>query len=102
MEKGQPLCLSCADLDPLNFLPSGDATLTRRARRHSRLSAVIVRFVRTRKRYERQGILLAPEAIEEAEKECFDNAELREVGTGAKRCDGRSRTRNWLRPWPNR
>jgi hypothetical protein len=79
MEKGQPLRLSCADLDHLNFLPSGAATLTRRSRRHSRLSAVVVGFVRTRKRYERQGILAAPEAIEEAEKERLDDAELREV-----------------------
>jgi hypothetical protein len=37
-EKGA-LCLSCADLDHLYFLPSGDAALTRRATKHSRLHA---------------------------------------------------------------
>lgn len=74
MEKGQPLCLVCADLDHLEFLPSGDAALTRRARKHSRLSAVVVRFSRTRKRYERQGILVEPEAIERAEEECKADA----------------------------
>jgi hypothetical protein len=73
MEKGQPLCLSCADLEHLEFLPSGDAALTRRARRYSRLSAVVVRFARTRRRYERQGILVAPEAIEKAEQECLSD-----------------------------
>ncbi len=77
MEKGQPLCLSCADLDHLEYLPRGDATLTRRARQHSRLSAVVVRFARTRGRYERQGILVTPQAIEKAEQECFDDEEVR-------------------------
>ena len=77
MEKGQPLCLSCADLDHLEFLPSGDAAHTRRARQHSRLSAVVVRFARARGRYERQGILVTPEAIEKAEQECLNDEELR-------------------------
>jgi hypothetical protein len=71
MENKQPLCLSCADLDCLEFLPRGDATLTRRARKHSRLNAVVVRFARARNRYERQGILVTSEAIEAAERECL-------------------------------
>jgi hypothetical protein len=37
-------CLSCADLDHLEFLPSGDAALTRRARKHSGLSAVVLKM----------------------------------------------------------
>ncbi len=37
------LCLSCADLDHLVSLPSGDAALTRRSRRHSTLSAVVLK-----------------------------------------------------------
>jgi hypothetical protein len=77
MEKGQPLCLNCADLDYLDFLPSGDAALTRRARKYSRLSAVVVRFSRARKRYERQGILVEPEAIEKAEQECLSDEDQR-------------------------
>jgi len=44
MEGGHPLCLSCADFDHLVYLPRGDAALTRRARRHSPLNAVVVRF----------------------------------------------------------
>ena len=47
------LCLACADLDHLAFLPRGDATLTRRARAHSTLSAVVLKWSRARKRYER-------------------------------------------------
>lgn len=42
MEDAGPLCLTCADLDYLVFLPSGDAALTRRAKA-SPLSAVVVR-----------------------------------------------------------
>lgn len=77
MEAGQPLCMTCADLDHLVFLPSGDTALTRRARKHSSLSAVVVRFSRARKRYERQGILVQEAALAEAEVECLSDEELR-------------------------
>src|SRR5947199_9316102 len=63
MEDAGPVCLACADMDHLVFLPSGDAALTRRAKKHSRLSAVVVLFSRARKRYERQGILVEEEAL---------------------------------------
>ena len=49
------LCLTCADLDHLVFLPSGDVALTRRAKRNSRLHAVVLKWARARKRHERQG-----------------------------------------------
>ena len=55
MEKDKPLCLSCADLDHLVFLPRGDTALTRRATKYSRMRVVVVRFSRARKRYERQA-----------------------------------------------
>ncbi|BBY80143.1 MULTISPECIES: DUF2293 domain-containing protein [Mycolicibacterium] len=71
------LCLDCADLDHLEFLPSGDAALTRRARKASRLSAVVVRWSRRRKRYERQGVLVEPAAIEQAAQECLSDADAR-------------------------
>jgi hypothetical protein len=74
MERDQPLCLTCADLDHLEFLPSGDAALSRRARKHSSLAAVVVRFSRARKRYERQGLLVTPDALARAEQECADDA----------------------------
>ncbi len=78
MDDAGPLCLHCADLGHLEFLPSGDAALTRRAKKASRLSAVVVRWSRSRKRYERQGILAEPTAIERAEQECLSDAEVRE------------------------
>lgn len=71
------LCLACADLDHLVWLPRGDAALTRRARRASRLSAVVVRFSRTRQRYERQGLLVEEVALARAEQACLDDAEAR-------------------------
>jgi hypothetical protein len=77
MEDDAPLCLTCADLDHLVFLPAGDATLTRRARKGSRLSAVVVRFSRARKRYERQGILVEEQALQDAEASCLSDAETR-------------------------
>jgi hypothetical protein len=71
MDDPGPMCLACAELDHLVFLPSGDAALTRRARRHSGLSAVVVRFSRSRGRYERQGVLVEQPALEQAEAECL-------------------------------
>lgn len=47
MDDAGPLCLSCADLDHLVYLAAGDAALTRRAKKASSLSAVVVRFSRT-------------------------------------------------------
>jgi hypothetical protein len=79
MEGKRPLCLSCADLDHLVYLPRGDTALTRRARKHSALSAVVVRFSRARKRYERQGVLVEESALEQAEAECSADAEQRSV-----------------------
>jgi len=71
------LCLSCADMDYLVFLPSGDAALTRRSRKHSRLSSVVVRWSRARKRYERQGLLVEEDALAQAETECLADENVR-------------------------
>lgn len=78
LENDEPLCLDCADLGHLVFLPRGDAALSRRARRASRLSAVVIRWARARKRYERQGLLVELEALEQAEEQCLADAEVRE------------------------
>jgi hypothetical protein len=51
----------------------GDAALTRRARRASRLSAVVAQWSRTRKRYERQSVLAEPD-----EQECLADSEVRQ------------------------
>jgi hypothetical protein len=79
MEKEKPLCLECADLDHLVFLPRGDVALTRRSRKYSILSAVVVRFSRSRKRYERQGLLVESGALERAQEECLSDEEKRRI-----------------------
>ena len=71
------LCLACADLDHLVFLPAGDTAVTRRARKHSTLVAVVLKWSQARKRYERQGLLVEEQALEQAEKECLADAEFR-------------------------
>ena len=77
MEDSGPVCMSCADMDHLVFLASGDAALTRRAKANSRLSAVVVRFSRSRGRYERQGLLVEENALERAEQRCLADEEAR-------------------------
>lgn len=72
-----PLCLACADLGDLEFLAAGDVALTRRAAKYSARTAVVVRFSRLRKRYERQGILVESAALDKAERECVEDAEER-------------------------
>lgn len=72
------LWLSCADLDHLVFLPSGDAALTRRSKKYSTLWAVVLKFSKARKRYERQGSLVEEAAIDRAEQECLADADARE------------------------
>jgi hypothetical protein len=79
MEMEQPLCLQCARLNDLEFLPSDDTALTRRASKYSGRVAVVVRFSRSRGRYERQGILVETAALERAEQECVVDADERAV-----------------------
>jgi len=71
------LCLACADLDHLLFLPSGNVALTRRAHQHSTLSTVVLKWSQSRKRYERQGLLVEEAALEKAEKKCLADEEVR-------------------------
>jgi hypothetical protein len=78
MDAAGPLCMACADMDHLLFLPSGDAAMTRRAKKASRLSAVVVRWSKARKRYERQGLLIEEAALEQAEQQCLADADVRE------------------------
>ena len=73
------LCLACADLDHLEFLPSGNTALTRRAKKHSMLWAVVLKWSTARGRYERQGLLLEEQALEQAEQECLSDEEIRRL-----------------------
>lgn len=72
------ICLSCADLDHLVFLPAGDAALTRRSRKYSHLCAVVLKWSSSRNRYERQGLLIEEPALDRAEAECLEDHDRRE------------------------
>jgi hypothetical protein len=63
-------CLPCSELGGLEFLPSGDVALTRAAQRLSERKAVVLRFNKSKRRCERQGILVTAEAIEAARLHC--------------------------------
>jgi len=77
IEAENHLCLSCSDLDHLVYLHRGNTALTRRARKHSPLHAIVVRFSKARKRNERQGILIEEAALEQAERECLADEDAR-------------------------
>jgi hypothetical protein len=72
-----PLCLTCSDLDHLEFLPAGNAALSRRAKKESPLAAVVVRLNQRRKRYERLGILVEEAALTRAEQQCLADDDAR-------------------------
>jgi hypothetical protein len=77
VENKGALCLSCADLDHLEFLATGDAALTRRAKQGSSLWAVVLKWSASRKRYERQGLLVESSALDAAEAACTEDASAR-------------------------
>jgi hypothetical protein len=69
MDGPGPACLRCVGLDDLELLSAGNALLTRRAKAKSERHPVVVRFSRTRRRYERQGLLVEPQALAQAQRE---------------------------------
>ncbi len=73
------LCMKCSELGDLDFLPTGNAALTRRSKKHSALWAVVLKWSRARKRYERQGLLVETEALEKAHMECLLDDEARRI-----------------------
>jgi hypothetical protein len=77
IENKGALCLSCADLDHLVFLPAGSAALTRRSAKYSTLSAVVLQWSRARKHYERKGLLVEEAALQRAEQECLADEDVR-------------------------
>lgn len=79
LREDQALCMECAGLAGLTFLPAGDPAVTRRAGKLSKMKAVVVRWARARKRYERQGTLLEQSAIDAAREQCAADAEKREA-----------------------
>lgn len=77
LEERKPLCLDCALLGTLTFLPSGDVALTRRASARSKHKAIVLEWTPRRMRYERRGTLLEAQAILLARAECVSDAGAR-------------------------
>ncbi len=71
MEQDKPLCMTCSGFKGFIYLPAGDAKLTRLAKQFSGRYAVVVEFSRSRRRYERQGLLVEKEAFDKAKSVCM-------------------------------
>lgn len=68
-------CAECGGTGDLLIMDDqGPLCMTKKA---SVLSAVVVRWSRTRKRYERQGILVEEAALDQAEQECLADEDAR-------------------------
>jgi len=89
-------CLACEGLADLVFLPSGDPALTRRAASFSSRSAVVVEFVRRRKRNERRGTLVEAAAIDRAKESCAADAGKRAVKAVKRRAKDEVAEREYL------
>ena len=74
---GEAICLKCAGLAHLEYLPAGDTAITRRATKYSILHVVVMKKSPARKRSERQGVLVEAEAVRRAEAESAADAEKR-------------------------
>ena len=96
MEQARPLCMSCAGLAHLVFLPPGNAALTRRASKYSALRAVLVRVPPWFARHVRQRYPGCPlnEARALAEQACGARLSQAAMATRPPACHPRDRTRS--------
>jgi hypothetical protein len=62
-------CRNCAGLADLEHLAAGNAAITRLARKYSKQQYIVLKWSDAWKCYERQGILVEPQAIDRAEQE---------------------------------
>jgi hypothetical protein len=89
-------CLACAGLADLEYLPAGDTALTRRALALPARTAVVVKFSRARRRNERQGVLVDPQALARAREECEKDAARREAEQGPRRARAERREQEYV------
>ncbi len=78
-EKSGGVCEKCANLSALTLLKPGDVAMTRRSKKHSSRTVVVLTWNNRRKRYDRLGQLVEPLAIERARLECEADKEKREA-----------------------
>jgi hypothetical protein len=77
-EKKKGVCEKCADLWALTLLPPGDVAMTRRSKKHSARTVVVMEWNNKRRRYNRLGQLVEPSAITAAKEECEQDRGKRE------------------------
>lgn len=68
-EERELFCAKCSGLDKLEVLAKGNARLTRLASKYSKTKYTLLKWSALWKAYERQGLLLEPEAIARAKDE---------------------------------
>ena len=73
-EKHRGTCFSCSPFAKLAFLKPGNAAMTRRSKKHSKLCGVVYAWNARRKRFERRGQYVEVAAIITAELECNADA----------------------------
>jgi len=78
-EKNKGTCLKCSSFRSYSFLPSGDAAMTRRSKKHSSRCGVVQQWNHRRKRYERKGQFIELKAIALAKQECEADKEKRAI-----------------------
>jgi len=69
-EKSKGTCFKCSSFRHYSLLPSGNAAMTRRSKNHSARCGVVQEWNLRRKRYERKGQYVEPNAIVLAKAEC--------------------------------
>lgn len=68
-EERELLCAKCAGLHTLTVLKKGNAKLTRLASKYSKVKYTLLKWSELWKAYERQGLLLEPDAVKKAQEE---------------------------------
>ncbi len=76
-EKAPGTCFKCSIFSSYTFLPSGDAALTRRSKKHSDHCGVLLFWNQRRKRFDRKGQYVQVTAIQQAKAECQADAQIR-------------------------
>jgi hypothetical protein len=68
-DEKEALCSTCAKLDGLELVLKGNAKISRLATKFSTATFIVMKWSDMWKCYERIGILVSPEAVDQAEKE---------------------------------
>ena len=77
-EDREAFCCGCSRLDALEVLLSGNAKITRLATKHATTKYVVMKWSDMWKTYERVGIMVDRQAIDQAEAECGIKLQNRE------------------------